>query len=141
MKNIKILLVLLLSLLVFNTISNSADALEEKKTIRVGISNQNFSSREHEKIKISSQDIIKIIDLVQNTRFDDVKAGDKVEIVMNGITFDIYINDKKKYENLSGPLLLSSNKPLEVIELNRKGTPAKYEGMFEIKASKKKRIF
>ena len=141
MKNIKILLVLLLSLLVFNTILNSADALEEKKTIRVGISNQNFSSREHEKIKISSQDIIKIIDLVQNTRFDDVKAGDEVEIVMNGITFDIYINDKKKYENLSGPLLLSSNKPLEVIELNRKGTPAKYEGMFEIKASKKSRYF
>ena len=141
MKNIKILLVLLLSLLVFNTISNSADALEEKKTIRVGISNQNFSSREHEKIKISSQDIIKIIDLVQNTRFDDVKAGDEVEIVMNGNTFDIYINDKKKYENLSGPLLLSSNKPLEVIELNRKGTPAKYEGMFEIKASKKSGYF
>ena len=141
MKNIKILLVLLLSLLVFNTISNSANALEEKKTIRVGISNQNFSSREHEKIKISSQDIIKIIDLVQNTRFDDVKAGDEVEIVMNGITFDIYINDKKKYENLSGPLLLSSNKPLEVIELNRKGTPAKYEGMFEIKASKKSGYF
>ena len=44
---------------------------------------------------------------------------------------------QEKYQNLQGPLLFSSNSELEILELNRKGTPAKYKGMFEIRSNKK----
>lgn len=136
MKNIKILLVLFLSLLVFNLLSDVANAAQEKKIVRVGISTQNFSSRDHQRIKISSQNIIKIIDMIENTQIDDIKAGDIVEFEACNSLFNIYVNDDLKYQDLKGPLLLSSNADLEILDLNRKGTPAKYKGMFELKISK-----
>lgn len=137
MKNIKALLVLFLSLLIFNMVFGIANATEEKKIIRVGISNQNFATRDHQRIKISSQNIIKIIDMGENTQIDDSTAGSVIEITTNDSSFDIYINNDLKYQNLKGPLLFNSNADLEILDLNRKGTPAKYKGMLELRASKK----
>lgn len=129
---IKLLLVLFLSLLFFT----SAIAQEEKTTVRVAISNQNFSNYNHETIKISSQDEIKIIDMAQNSPMEIIPKGKIVEISMWENLFNISLDGEIKYERLIGPLLLSSNSDLEIVELNRKGIPARYKGLLEIRKSK-----
>ena len=48
----------------------------------------------------------------------------------------IYIDNELKYEKLNGPLLLSSNDDLQILELNRKGIPARYKGMIELRHCK-----
>ncbi len=141
MKNIKILLVLFLSLLTFAFASNQANASVEKKTIRVGISNSSFSSWDYKKVKFSSQNIIKIVDMAQNSQIEDIEAGKIIEITFEDGLFNIYINNELKYKSLKGPLLLSSNADLEILELNRKGMPAKYKGMIELRNSKNSGFF
>jgi len=129
---IKNLLVLLLSLFILGSLCYG---FEEKRTIRVGISNQSFSSWEFQKVKLSSQNIIKIVDMSQNTPIDEIPANSNIEVIMTLGVFNICINNELKYESLTGPLLFSSNADLEITELNRKGIPAKYKGMFELRAN------
>ncbi len=119
----------------------NAFAQMEKSTVRVGISNQSFSQYDYQNIKLSSQNIIKVVDMSQNTKIDDIAAGKIVEIQMNDGLYTILIDGEKKYENLEGPLLFNSNAKLEIVELNRKGTPAKYDGMIEITRAKNNQKF
>ena len=134
---IKLLLVLLFSLL-FTNLSLSA---QEKQIIRVGISNQNFSNYEHKTVKISSQGEIKIIDMFQNAQIDIFEPSAIVEISFQDGLYNIIFNDEMKYKNLQGPLLINSNEDLQILELNRKGTPAKYKGMLEIRNTKSNQGF
>ena len=134
---IKLLLVLFLSLFFIGSIN----AAEEKKVVRVAISNQNFSSYDHQNIKISSPNLIKIIDISQSNQIEPIQANSIIEVVFNNGLYNILINEVLKYENLQGPLLFSSNSDLEILELNRKGIPAKYKGMFEIRNNKTNTAF
>ena len=109
---------------------------DEKNTIRVGISNQSFSNWEYKRADFISENIIKIIDMSQNVPIEDVKANTPINISYNEGVYSISIDNNELYSNLSGPLLLSSNAPIGIISLNRKGTPAKYKGMIEIRTSK-----
>lgn len=134
---IKVLLVLFLSLFLVNNLA----FCQEKQVIRVGISNQNFSSYEHKNVKISSADTIKIVDLSQVISINPIEANKTIEVQIKDSFFNIYVDNELKYENLKGPLLFSSNKELELLELNRKGIPAKYLGMLEIRQSKNNNTF
>lgn len=136
MKN-KLLLVLILSLMFIT----SCVFAQEKQVIRVAISNQNFSSYDYQNIKLSSSGEIKIINMAKAIQIEPVEAKKIIEIQMIDSLFNIYIDNKLKYERLEGPLLFSSNSELEIVELNRKGTPAKYLGMLELKTAKNKIMF
>ncbi len=129
---IKLLLVLFLSLLSLNF----SLAAEEKRVVRVAISNQNFSNYDFNCVKISSIDAIKIIDMSKKFQFDPIEKGKIVEIKKENGFYKILIDDNVLYQDLSAPLLFSSNSDLEIVELNRKGTPARYKGMIEISDSK-----
>ena len=129
---IKLLLVLFLSLF----FAFSALAIEEKKVVRVAISDQNFSRFNHKNVKISSKSPIKIIDLSQQNQSGEISENKVVEIIMGNSLFQVFVDDELKYENLQGPLLISSNSQLELLDLNRKGQPAKYNGMFELRLYK-----
>lgn len=134
---IKVLLVLFLSLFIFGNFVLA----QEKQVIRVGISNQNFSTYEHQSVKISSSDYIKIVDMSQKNQFGPVEPYKIIEVKMENSLFNIYINAELKYENLNGPLLFGSNKELEIVELDRKGKPAKYLGLLELRHSKNNIMF
>ena len=132
-----IITLLAITMFLFGT----AFAQMEKNTVRVGISNQSFSQFDYQNIKLSSQNIIKVVDMSQNTQINDIEAGKIVEIQMINSLYTILIDGEKKYENLTGPLLFSSNAKLEIVELNRKGLPAKYDGMIEITKAKNEQKF
>lgn len=131
----------LIILLITTFLFMNAYAQMEKSTVRVGISNQSFSQFDYQNIKLSSQNIIKVVDMSQNTSIQDIEANKIVEIQMIDGLYTILVDGEKKYENLQGPLLFSSNAKLEVVELNRKGMPAKYDGMIEITKSKNNQRF
>ena len=131
----------LIILLITTFLFMNAYAQMEKSTVRVGISNQSFSQFDYQNIKLSSQNIIKLVDMSQNTSIQDIEANNIVEIQMIDGLYTILVDGEKKYENLQGPLLFSSNAKLVVVELNRKGMPAKYDGMIEITKSKNNQRF
>ena len=131
----------LIILLITTFLFMNAHAQMEKSTVRVGISNQSFSQFDYQNIKLSSQNTIKVVDMSQNTSIQDIEANKIVEIQMIDGLYAILVDGEKKYENLQGPLLFSSNAKLEVVELNRKGMPAKYDGMIEITKSKNDQRF
>ena len=131
----------LIILLITTFLFMNAYAQMEKSTVRVGISNQSFSQFDYQNIKLSSQNIIKVVDMSQNTSIQDIEANKIVEIQMIDGLYTILVDGEKKCENLQGPLLFSSNAKLEVVELNRKGMPAKYDGMIEITKSKNNQRF
>ena len=87
------LFILLFLGLFFNFIS-SANAFSngEKQTVRVAISNQNFSTYEHQNAKISSDEDITIIDISQentsskiNTVLEAIGRSDPVIFLIHGI--------------------------------------------------------
>jgi len=134
---IKLLLVLFLSLFFIGLVN----AAEEKKVVRVAISNQNFSSYDHNNVKISSNSPIKIIDMLQNSQLQPIEENKIIEVIIQNELLNVYVDNKLKEENLQGPLVFGSNSELEIVELNRKGIPAKYDGMIELKVSKNYETF
>ena len=134
---IKLLLAVLLSLFFIGGVALS----QEKQVVRVAISNQNFSSYDYQNIKISSSDFVKIVDMSQEIQTNLIEPLKIIEVVMNNSLFDVYIDDELKYKKLKGPLLFGSNKELEIVELDRKGMPAKYKGLLELRHSKNNIMF
>ena len=137
---IKVLLVLLLSLLFINP----ACANAEKATIRVGISNQDFSCWDYQSIKLSSSDFVKIVSLAQDTvnlPQELIKPNAIIEVILDENAYNIFVDGELKYKNLSAPFVFSSNSQMQIPELDRKGLPAKYKGMIEIRNSKTKDKF
>ena len=76
---IKLLLVVFLSLFFITRI----EANEEKRVVRVGISNQNFSTYEHTNTKLSSNDFVKIIDLSNNSIIEPIEPLKTIEVMMD----------------------------------------------------------
>ena len=133
---LRILLVFLLGIfLSFEAFAN------EKDVIRVGISNQTFSSWEYQNVKLSSEDVIKIIDMSKNEYLKDVQPNQIIEVVIQDGLFNIYIDNDLKHKNLDGPIIFTSNSELQLVQLNRKGMPAKYKGMIELKKINNKESF
>lgn len=133
------LLVLFLSLL----FSFSALAQTEKSVVRVGISNQNFTSQQYKNIKFSSESEIKIVDMTKaaDNTFEIKGKNRVVEIQLLDGLYEIYLDDELYKDKLQGPLLISSNTDLQILGLNRKGSPAKYKGMLEIRTTSDNQVF
>ena len=131
-KNIIKILVLLL--IIYS--ANPTYALGEKSTIRVAISNQTFSNFEYKTISLVADDAMKVIDMSASASIEEIKPQTTLKIEYSQESYSLYLNEQLKYKNLKGPLLISSNSPIGILGLNRKGTPAKYLGMMEIRTSK-----
>ena len=112
-----------------------AFAQEEKTTIRVGISNQGFSTYEHSSVKFSSPDEILIVDMAQNSQFK-VKENQLVAIKITDGVFKILADGEVLSKDAKGPIVLTPKEKIAIVELNRKGTPAYYSGLIELVATK-----
>lgn len=140
---IKVLIFLGLFLFLGTLFAFRADAETngEKKVIRVGISNQNFSTYLHSDVRFMSDDYIVITDMTNATKFQQFGKNKIVEVTMTNGLFNIYYDNRLIYEKLPGPLLLSSNAQLQLLNLDRKGSPARYDGMFELRLAKDNQHF
>ncbi len=124
-----------LSLIVLLIFLTPVFSQEEKTTLRVGISNQNFSSYEHESAKFSSDEEILIVDLASNTQFK--VQGDKIiNIKIDDGNFKITADGEILTKEAKGPVVLTPKKKIALVELNRKGMPAYYSGLIELKSVK-----
>ena len=110
-------------------------AQDEKTTIRVGISNQGFSTYEHNSVKFSSPNEMLIVDMAQNSQFK-VKENQLVSIKMADGVFKILADGEVLSKDAKGPIVLTTNEKIGIVELNRKGTPAYYSGLIELVATK-----
>ena len=135
---IKFLFLLILSLFIVNPVFCSP----EKTVVRVAISSNN--SFEYTNVKISSKSPISIIDMSSggaNSQIAVIEPEKIIEIKMKDSFYDVYTDGELKYQKLSGPLLFNSNSEIEVMDLDKKGTPAKYKGMLELKNTKNNTSF
>lgn len=105
-------------------------AQEEKNVIRVGISNQSFSTFEHKSAKFVSVDGMSIVDMVSSAKAD-IKPDEVVSVEFSKGNFKIY-TDKVLIENVEGPIVLTPKEKIAIVELNRKGKPAYYRGLIEL---------
>ncbi len=120
------ILLFIVSLLFFTPVF----AQDEKTTIRVGISNQNFSSYEHGSAQFISDDAISIVDMVSSTKAE-IKPNETVCVELSKGYFKIY-TDKVLIENVKGPIVLTPKEKIAIAALKRKGTPAYYAGLIEL---------
>ncbi len=120
------ILLFIVSLLFFTPVF----AQDEKTTIRVGISNQNFSSYEHGSAQFISDDAISIVDMVSSTKAE-IKPNETVCVELSKGYFKIY-TDKVLIENVKGPIVLTPKEKIAIVALKRKGTPAYYAGLIEL---------
>lgn len=107
----------------------------EKSIIRVGISNQSFSSYDHSSVKFSSLDEIQITDLASNSQFK-IQPNKIIEVVIEDLYFKVNCEGKTLLEGSQGPIVFAPNEKIAIEELNRKGKPAYYKGMLELVVSR-----
>ena len=130
---IKFLLLLILSLFFINPVFSAS----EKKVVRVALSNK--IGFEYTNVRIFSATPVSIISLSQagsNAQIGVVDSEKIIEVRFKDTLYDIYVDGSLKYENIAEPILFNSNSEINVLDLNKKGTPAKYKGMLEIRTSK-----
>ena len=135
---IKVLFLLILSLFCINPVFSAA----EKSVVRVAISNK--SGFEYSNVRLYSTSPISIISMSNassNAQIGTVEPEKVIEVQFKDCLYNIYIDGSLKYEKLTEPLLFSSNSEIQVMDINKKGTPAKYKGMIEIRTSKNNASF
>ena len=120
-----------LSLVVLLLFLTPAMAQNEKTTLRVGISNQGFSTYEHKNSGFISPDNMLIVDMVSNSKAE-VKANTPVNIEISDWNFKISVDDDVLIEGVKGPIVLTPKEKIGILNLNRKGTPAYYAGLIEL---------
>lgn len=127
--------VLLIFFMFFGLCLN-AQAFEEKKVIRVGISDQSFSNYEHTRAEFVSTGELLVTDIINAYKFPQ---GTLLIVTTQDDVFSVSA-DGKFVTNTKGPLVLTSNGQIGIANLNRKGTPAFYNGQFELKMVKDSRF-
>lgn len=108
---------------------------KEKNIIKVGISNQSFSTYEHKSAKFISDSEILITDMASSSQFK-IEPNNEFLVEIKNSEFSVSIEDENFLQNAKGPVVLAANGKIGIVELNRKGTPANYSGMIELKAVK-----
>jgi len=136
----KIVLYLIFSL-VFTLYSSAGCQSEELYTltrtdglIRVGISTNNFSKLEYNKVSISSQGKLELFDKFFNTEICKTLPGDVLKFKIEKTSFKLWKNGEEIADHLFGPIIVKplDDHPIEVVGLKRKGVQAAYRGIFEI---------
>lgn len=126
----KILLKIFLLLIIFQI--SAVYGVEEKTTLRVGISNNSFSTYEHSAASFMSGDNLSVIDMSTGDK-TDVDAYSSIDARMTNGLFFINIDNKNIIKEAKGPVVISGPSKIGIINLKRKGTPAYYLGMIELK--------
>ncbi len=129
----------LVYLLIFTALmGNTLETLamtEQKDVIRVGISNSSFSTYEFQETGIITSDRTSILDMSTGAQVKDILKETEINAVMKNNEFFIIINGKELIKNAKGPIVIVSKGKLGIKNLNRKGNPAFYNGMIELKAA------
>lgn len=112
--------------------ANIAFGVEEKTTVRVGISNSAFSTFEHTSVTFILNGASNITDMSSSAR-KTVEPNSTVTVTMQNGLFEISINDDIKQDAMEGPITITSSDKIGINNLKRKGSPAYYRGMFELK--------
>ncbi len=123
-------------LFIFALISPSAYAVVgEKTTVRVGISNNSFSTYEYINATFIPNGNISIIDMTSGEKFDANPYSTIDARIANGL-FYINLDGKNILKEAKGPIVLSGEGKIGIKNLKRKGTPAYYNGIIELKQIK-----
>ena len=125
--------ILLLVLVLFSP--NAMAAVGEKTTIRVGISNNSFSTYEYMNASFVPNGNISIIDMTSGEKFDAAPYSNIDARIANGV-FYINLDGKNILKEAKGPIVLSGAGKIGIKNLKRKGTPAYYNGIIELKQIK-----
>ena len=116
--------------------TSTSYAVEEKTTIRVGISNNNFSTFEHSNITFVLPSESSIIDMAENNSQINLNPNSTIEVsLINGI-FQVNVNKKAYFKTSKGPIVITAADKIGIKDLKRKGTPAYYKGMIELTTTK-----
>lgn len=113
----------------------------EKEIIRVGLSNSAFSTFEFTENTIITSDIATVTNMTAGDTIKDIPKNTEITTVLKDGTFFVTINGKEVIKNAEGPILIVSNGKLGVKNLSRKGNPAYYRGMIELKTTPNKKKF
>ena len=125
----------LFCLLFFAVAQGGVFSQEEKTTIRVGLSNQGFSTFEHKSASFVSPDVVSLSDLASNTQLE-IAPDEVIDVKIEKGLFSVSSGDKKILEEAKGPLVITPKEKTGIVNLNRKGTPAYYSGLIELKSVK-----
>ena len=102
--------------------------------IRVGISTNDFSKLEYNKVSISSQGKLELFDKFFNTKLCKTLPGDILKFKIEKTSFKLWKNGEEIADHVFGPIIVKplDDHPIEVAGLKRKGVQAAYRGIFEI---------
>lgn len=125
---------ILITAVLTNTLQTYA-MTEQKDIIRVGLSNSGFSTFEFNDITIIPTDTGSILDMASGARIKDVPKNTEIRTLMQNNEFFVVVNGRELIKNAKGPVVIISNGKLGVKNLNRKGNPAFYRGMIELKSA------
>lgn len=125
---------LFITAFLMNTLQTYA-MTEQKDVIRVGLSNSGFSTFEFNDVTIIPADAASILDMASGAQIKDVPKNTEIRTLMQNNEFFVVINGKELLKNAKGPVVIMSNGKLGIKNLNRKGNPAFYNGMIELKAA------
>lgn len=106
-------------------------AQEEKTTIRVGLSNQSFSTFEHSSAKFSSPDELLVVDMASNGNIK-VQSNEIITVEIKDSKFFLTSAKGVLLEDATGPVVLTPQIKIGIEDLNRKGYPAYYSGLIEL---------
>ncbi len=127
------ILIKVLVLLFFSTCA--VWAVEEKTNIRVGISNNSFSSYEHKSAVFVSNGLLSVIDASGGQK-EDVGAYSDIKVSIENGLFTVNSDSNDIIQNSKGPIVITGPSGVGIKDLKRKGTPAYYAGMIELKKVK-----
>lgn len=124
---------LLLFLFIFALTGAKCFAVEEKTVLRVGISNSSFSSYIHTKAGFISKGNMNIVDMESGNK-KEVEPDNEIEIKIKDGLFYVNTAEKEDTEGVKGPVVITSSDTIGIKDIKRKGSPAYYRGMIELKA-------
>ena len=110
-------------------------AISEKATVRVGISDNSFSTYEYINASFVPNGNISIIDMTSGEKFD-ADAYSTIDVRITNSLFYVNLDNKNILKEAKGPIVLSGAGKIGIKNLKRKGTPAYYNGIIELKQIK-----
>lgn len=116
-------------------LSTAVFAQEEKTTVRVGLSNQSFSTFEHQSADFSSPDEVSITDMASNTQVK-IPGSNVFRAYLKDGAFSVDVQNETILKDAKGPLVITPKEKTGIENLNRKGKPAYYAGLMELKQTK-----
>ena len=122
---------LFLSIILFCLLILPAYTVEERKIVSVAISDQNFSVYSHLEQEFFSNTPILLTDMSSNKSIT-VKAKDILKINFENGLLHAKSDITNKIEDSAGPFVLTSDSPIAIKNLKRKGKQAEYLGQFNI---------